>query len=189
MLVNRVCYSLETALEEEPREKWATSHKVSAALLGCTRIKNIVRQHMSKRGVKLTYFNDVLTDIAVVMQMKMVDKLEKPKDVYFVLFRVSQLVVSNFGKKSVQTDFSEEVDFSSLAYREDEQEALLERMFTEGLYGEGKSETAATMIDKASGKKRFLEKVNTLGWPEEIPKTRQVLGRPPKAGTQAIPKE
>lgn len=61
---------------------WPTSGNVSRALLECVRTRGIVRQHLMKRGVSLNLLDDVVSEIALVMQMKMLQKLEDIGDVY-----------------------------------------------------------------------------------------------------------
>lgn len=172
-------YSIETALEKTPRDQWSTSACVSHALLECIRLRGIVRQHIIKRGVSLTNLEDVVSEIAVVMQMKMLDKLEKVKDVYYVAFRVSQLVVSNYGKKSINTAFSEEVSLSNLLEPGDDESDALERLSTDSALDEQRSETEKR-IDVDNAKRRFSAKLESVGWPEDIKRERTRLGRPPK---------
>lgn len=177
--VKKSYYSIETALEQTPREQWATSACVSHALLECIRLRGIVRQHIIKRGVSLSNLEDVVSEIAVVMQMKMMDKLEKPKDVYYVAFRVSQLVVSNYGKKTINTAFSEEVSLSNLLGPEDDETDALERLSTDAALDDQRGETEKR-IDVDNAKRRFAAKLDKVGWPEDIKRERTRLGRPPK---------
>ena len=174
-----VYYSVETALMETSREDWPTSSMVSRALLGCVRIRGIVRQHMMKRGVDLENLDDVISEIAVVMQMKMVHKLEQPKDVYFVIFRVSQLVVSNFGKKSINTSHSDEISLSSLLGPEDDENDALERLSSESTINSQDDENERR-IDLENAKARFVAKLASVGWPSDIKRERTRMGRPPK---------
>lgn len=179
MTSKKVFFCVETALDNTPREEWPTSRIVSQALLSCTRTRGIVRQHLMRRGVSLTNLDDVVSEIAVVMQMKMVSKLEKVKDVYFVIFRVSQLVVSNYGKKSINTTHSEEVSLSSLLSGEDDESDALERLSSEATIDDTQDENEKR-IDLGNAKRRFAEKLGVVGWPADIKRERTRIGRPPK---------
>lgn len=179
MTEKKIYYAIETALNETPREDWPTSRHVSHALLNCSRLRGIVRKHIIKRGVGLSYLDDVVSEIAVVMQMKMLSVLVEVKDVYFVAFRVSTLVVSNYGKKSINTSYSEEVSISTLLQDGDDEQDALERLSSLSELYE-RSEKAEKKIDLDNAKRRFSEKINGLGWPADIQKERTRLGRPPK---------
>lgn len=179
MSQKKIFYSIETSLQETPRQEWSTSAKVSHALLGCSRLRGIVRQHMLKRGVSLINLDDVISEIAVVMQMKLMDKLEKAKDVYFVVYRVSQLVVSNYGKKSINTKFSDEISLSSLLNPEDDENDAIERLSSESTINDHVDENEIR-IDLANARRRFTEKMGTVGWPADIKRERTRLGRPLK---------
>ena len=180
MSQKKIFYSIETSLQETPRQEWSTSTEVSHALLGCSRLRGIVRQHMLKRGVSLINIEDVISEIAVVMQMKLMDKLEKAKDVYFVVYRVSQLVVSNYGKKSINTRYSEEISLSSLlSPSDDDENDAIERISSESTINDHVDENEIR-IDLANARRRFTEKMGEVGWPADIKRERTRLGRPLK---------
>lgn len=180
MTDKKIYRTVELALEAVAREQWATSPLVSRALLGCVRTQGIVRQHMLKRGVSLSVFEDVVCEIAVVMQMKMLERLEKVSDVYFVIYRVSQLVVSNWGKRAAHSPAFEEVSLSTLEGEEGEGAGLLDRLSSAALQGE-MDDPHERRIDLQNAKRRFAEKLSLLGWPQDILRERGRLGRPPKA--------
>ena len=113
------------------------------------------------------------------MQMKMLCKLEKPKDVYFVAFRVSQLVVSNFGKKSINTNHSDEISLSSLLSEDDDGTSALERLNSDSV-ADNQSEENEKRLDLDNAKRRFKEKLESIGWPVDIKRERTRLGRPLK---------
>lgn len=169
---------VETVLEHTPKEQWPTSGNVSRALLECVRTRGIVRQHLMKRGVSLNLLDDVVSEIALVMQMKMLQKLEDIGDVYFVIYRVSQLVVSNWGKKSGNTAAGEEVSLSSLASPEEEGE-LLERLSSDVMVERPDAQNEHR-IDMENAKRRFAQKPSSVGWPQDIVRERVRLGRPLK---------
>lgn len=179
MSEKKIYRGVETVLEQTPREQWATSGKVSRALLACVRTRGIVRQHLMKRGVSLGLLDDVVSEIAVIMQMKMLPKIENVGDVYFVIYRVSQLVVSNWGKKSANTSTGEEVSLSSLASADEEEGELLERLSSDAM-AEQPQEQNERRIDIENAKRRFAQKLSTVGWPQDIVRERVRLGRPPK---------
>lgn len=183
MSQKKIYYSIVTALNATPREEWPTSRMISHALLECVRVRGIVRQHILKRGVSLTHLDDVISEIAVVMQMKMLSKLVGVNDVYYVIYRVSQLVVSNYGKKSINTSHSDEVSISTLLKDGDDEQDALERLSSESVIDEQSDETEKK-IDLENAKRRFSEKLSGLGWPSDIKKERTRLGRPPKQQSQ-----
>lgn len=173
-------FGVITALTNVPREKWTTSPVISRALLDCVRVKGIVRQHVLKRGVALSHIDDIISELASVVQMKMLDKLDEINAVYYVIYRVSQLVVSNFGKKSINTTHSEEISLSSLLKPGDEEdEDTLERLSSESAV-DNLSEQTEGDIDLANARRRLTEKLAIFGWPEEIQRERTRLGRPRK---------
>jgi hypothetical protein len=177
----KIYRTVELALEEAPRDQWTTSAKVSRALLGCIRTKGIVRQHLLKRGVSLSVYDDVISEIAVVVQMKMLQRLESISDVYFVIFRVSQLVVANWGKRAAHSISFEEISLSSFRGDHGDDGSLMDRLTSESME-ENQGEQNERRIDLENAKRRFTEKVGLVGWPDDIKKVRIRLGRPPKAG-------
>lgn len=179
MTAKKIHRSIESSLEETPREQWATSSKVSYALLNCIRLRGIVRQHLIKRGVMLVNVDDVISEIAVVMQMKMMEKMEKTGDVYYVAYRVSQLVVSNYGKKSINTNHSEEVSLSSLVNADDDESDALERLSSESTIVNQTDENERR-IDLDNAKRYFTQKMMAVGWPADIRRERTKMGRPNK---------
>lgn len=179
MTEKKIFSSVEEVLCNTDRKQWATSSRVSYALLNCPRVRGMVRNFMMKRGVSLTMVDDVMSDMAVVMQMKMLDKLEKTSDVYFVIYRVAQLVVSNYGKKSIFTSRSEEVSISSLIDDGDDESGALERLSSDTVL-DNQDEETEKRIDMESAKRRFTEKLNAVGWPSDIKRERKRMGRPPK---------
>ena len=125
----KVHYGIETALREVSRDEWPTSPKVSTALLKCPRLRGMVETRMKSRGVSVSYQDDIVSEVARVMQMKMMAQLDAVESVYFVVYRVIQLVTSNYGKKSVNTVHSEEVSLASFMKEGDDDEtAVLERL-------------------------------------------------------------
>lgn len=179
MTEKKIYRTVELALEEVSRDQWTTSAKVSRALLGCVRTKGIVRQHMLKRGVSLSVFDDVISEVAVVMQMKMLQRLESVADVYFVLYRVSQLVVSNWGKRAAHSIAFEEISLSSSQRVDGDDDGLLDRL-TSASVEENQGEQNERRIDLENAKRRFAEKLSLVGWPDDIKKERVRLGRPLK---------
>lgn len=178
-------FSVITALNKVPRAEWAISPAISRALLGCVRLRGIVRQHVLKRGVALSHMDDIVSEVSIVVQMKMIEKLDEVNSVYYVIYRVSQLVVSNFGKKSINTTHTEEVSLSSLLKPGDEDdEDVLERLSSESTV-QNLSEQTEGHIDLLNARRRLTEKLALFGWPEGIQRQRTRLGRPRKmqAGT------
>jgi uncharacterized membrane protein len=114
------------------------------------------------------------------MQMKMLERMDEVKSVYYVIFRVSQLVVSNYGKKSVNTNHSLEVSLSTLlqAGEADEQDAL-ERLSSESVVDNARDATDKE-IDLVNARRRMNKKLETHGWPADIQRMRTRLGRPLK---------
>jgi hypothetical protein len=181
----KIYFSIETALEDVPRDKWPTSPIVSRALLDCVRLRGIVRRHIMKRGVDLACIDDITSEVAIVLQMKMLAKLESPKVVYYVAFRVSQLVVSNYGKKSINTSFSDEISLSNFLKPGDDEQDALERLSSESAV-DNLSDQINQKIDLDNARRRLTEKLAKFGWPETIQRERTRLGRPPKLQAVAV---
>lgn len=176
----KVHYGIETALREVSRDEWPTSPKVSTALLKCPRLRGMVETRMKSRGVSVSYQDDIVSEVARVMQMKMMAQLDAVESVYFVVYRVIQLVTSNYGKKSVNTVHSEEVSLASFMKEGDDDEtAVLERLTSDSALDDD-AKRAERQIDLDNAKRRFAEKLAKVGWPEEIKRERTRLGRPPK---------
>lgn len=176
--------SIETILNEVPREQWAHSRIISHTLLNCTRLKGIVRLLMHNRGVNFIHMDDVVADVATIMQMKQLSRVEDPKTVYYLIYKVAYFVISNYGKKSINTFFTEEISLSSLMNDEDDgEENLMERLSSESAV-DNLTEMTNDRIDKDNARRRLTEKLAIHGWPQDVQQTRTRIGRPPKQQAQ-----
>ena len=164
-------------MAQTPQDLWPYSHQVSRSLLCCPRVRGIVRKHMMERGVHLTIMEDVLSEVATITQMKMLKELNAVEDVYFVIFRVSYLVTSNYGKKAINTNRSDELSLSSMSEAQDVTEAdTVDRLNTTQTRVDAEEENERK-IDIDNAKARFAKKLDAVGWPEEVEKERTTRGR------------
>lgn len=169
--------SVERILEDTPREQWSTSPLASKALLNCPRLKGIIRGLMIKRAVKMNHSADISSEVALIMQMKMLDKLDSPKIVYFVAYRVAQLVIYNWGKKEENTFFSEEISINEYKMDQEDDQELMDRLnLMGGFFNDGTE--AEKVLDKTLAQARLAKKIETQGWPTDILRERKKIGRP-----------
>lgn len=171
--------NVERALNHVPREQWASSQEVSKALLGCPRLRGIIRNLMVKRSVSLECFEDIHSEVALISQMKMLEKLDAVSSVYFVLYRVAQLVIYNWGKKEENTFFSPEVSMNECKAGDEDDQAVLDRLnLVQGFTNDGKE--AERQLDQRLARERLARKIETLGWPSDVTRERKKIGRPSK---------
>ena len=171
--------SVERALTNVPRAEWASSQEVSKALLGCPRLRGIIRNLMVKRSVSLKCFEDIHSEVALISQMKMLDKLDAVGSVYFVLYRVSQLVIYNWGKKEENTFFTPEVSMNECKAGDEDDQSVLDRLnLVQGFSNDGKE--AERMLDQRLARDRLAAKIVRLGWPSDVTRERKKIGRPSK---------
>jgi hypothetical protein len=175
----KVYFSVQTALEDTPREQWPRSHAVLNAILTCPRIRGTARRLLIRRGVDLENTDDVISEVARVMFTSQLKKLDFPDKAYSLIFRVVQLVVYGFGKKSVNTYYSQEISISTLLEPGDNEEDALERITSDSAMNSPDSDTEQR-IDLSNAQRRLKEKLARLGWPEEIQRERTRMGRPKK---------
>jgi hypothetical protein len=173
----KIYFSVITALEETPRELWTTSANVTRAFFKCRRVGGIVRGMIIRRGVNLNCFDDVMNEVVEVMQMKMLAKLDNSSAVYTVLMTVVYNIVSNYGKKSINTFFTKEISISQLIDDDDDEHGAMERFAAETSSLE-EFEITEARIDRNLALNRFAQKMRKQGWPADIPKERGVMGRP-----------
>ena len=170
---------IEHTLERAPRASWSTSQEVSKALLSCPRLRGIIRNLMVKRSVSMKCYDDIHSEVALIMQMKMLDKLDEAKSVYFVLYRVAQLVIYNWGKKDENTFYSPEVSMSECKVGEEDDQSVLDRLnLVQGFSNDGAE--AERQIDKRLARDRLARKIETIGWPSDVTRERKKIGRPSK---------
>lgn len=169
--------SIERTLAATPREQWSASNDVSKALLNCQRLTGIIRRLMIKRAVKIEWLADIRSEVALIMQMKMLDKLDSHTAVYFVAYRVAMHVIYNWGKKEENTFFSQEISVNECKFDDENEQELMDRLNLEGgLFNDGtESENA---LDKVLARARLAKKIEAHGWPSDIPRERKKIGRP-----------
>lgn len=175
----KVYFSVQTALEETPRAQWPRSPAVLNAILTCPRIRGLARKLLIRRGVNLDNTDDVISEVARVMFKSQLKKLDFPEKAYSLLFRVVQLVVYGFGKKSVNTYYSQEISISTLLEPGDREEDALERITSDSAMNSPDDETEQR-IDLSNAQRRLKEKLARLGWPDEIQREWALMGRPKK---------
>lgn len=179
--------TIEDALNVTPVKDWPTSPHVSRTLLSCPRLRGIIRNLMMKRSVDVGLCADIQSEVALIMQMKMLAQLDSIKSVYFVAYRVAQLVIYNWGKKQINTYYTHEVRISEYASRDEKDQDFIDRHNTaQGLYHDGSE--AEKGIDKVLARRRLAKKLSVLGWPEEVARERKRIGRPEKIKTAEVSK-
>jgi len=171
--------SIQRMLENTPQEQWSTSPLVSRALLNCPRLGGIIRNLMIKRAVKLEWMGDIRSEVASIVQMKMLAKLDSPQSAYFVAYRVAQLVIYNWGKTEENTFFTQEVSINECKLENENDQELMDRLNLEGGFFNDGSESEKA-LDKALARERLARKLEQHGWPAEIPRERKRIGRPSK---------
>jgi hypothetical protein len=134
---------------------------------------------MLAKGVALLNQDDIMSEVALIMQMKMVDKLVEVKDVYFVIYRVCLNIVSNYGRKPTNTTHSQEVSLTSMMGPEDNENDALDRLNSDYEENDQSAENE-DRIDLANARRRFSEMLAKTGWPADIKKDRIRIGRPLK---------
>lgn len=176
----KIHFRVITVLNLVSRDKWPTSHQVSKEILGCQRVHGIIARVLKKRGVHLSLIEDILSEVALVLQMKILPILDSPENVYSVIFRIAELVVSNYGKKSINTLYSQEILLSDLMSEGDTNHTdILDRLSNETSMDNDQGDTVKRLdLDRA--KKNLKDKIGRLGWPEDIRRERTRLGRPKK---------
>jgi hypothetical protein len=180
---------LEIALSQVPPEQWASSLVVSKALLDCTRIKGIVRQFIRKSGVSPSFTEEIISDVALVMQTHVFcnglgegkGQIAKIEDVYFVVYKVVGFTVSNYRKKITRTALSPEENFSETRFSDETYEQMMGRL-TDLDWQLADNTDVEDKIDTKNAQQHFTQKLLTLGWPSFIPRTRSIgRGRPSNA--------
>jgi hypothetical protein len=170
------------ALEKTPREAWHTSACVSRALLNCPKVKQLVRMQILRKNISLDrFFDDAMAEVVAVMQINMMPKLAKIDDVYFVVYRVAELVAMGLSRKDRSEIFGPVRSFSDLANganAEDGQEDMIERIMDQSAHVDGTS-AIEDRIDQERAKANLAKKLKAMGgWPSEIPQARKTMGRP-----------
>lgn len=180
------------ALAKTPRETWHTSPCVSRALLNCPKVKHLVRMQVLRKNISLArFFDDALAEVVAVMQINMMPKLAKIDDVYFVVYRVAELVAMGLSRKDRTEIFGPIRSFSDLANgsnTEDGGAEMIDRIMDQTAHVDATTEVEQR-IDQDRAKANLTKKLKALGgWPSEIPKQRSSMGRPrgsTKAAAQA----
>ena len=173
----KIFRTVELALEACPPENWTTSNAVSRALLECPRVKGIVRQHLMKKGVSTTQMSECIADVALVMQMNVLPKLDKIASVYFVIYRVAELIAMNMGRKRGVSARDTVMSFSDVNFTGESSEDAEARIISSASVEDGTDEIHVR-LDKESAQKRLTAKLARLGWPSDIEKERIRRGRP-----------
>ena len=134
---------------------------------------------MLKRGVALSCFEDIHSEVALITQMKMLEKLDEVGSAYFVLYRVAQLVIYNWGKKEQNTYFTPEISMGECHYDDESDQETIDRLnLVQGFVNDGKE--AERMLDQRLAKERLARKIETMGWPCDVTRERKKIGRPSK---------
>ena len=179
---------MHRVLSDVPSEKWARSPEISRALIECPRIHNMVRNALHRHKVKDSYFEEVVSENAFVVQTVCIagglsnggrqkGQLEKIEDVYFIIYQTIENIVRNHKKKRARTSSTLEHEFSSFVQDGEGNEAFLERI-SDNPVDEGFTEVERKM-DLDFAQKRLKAKIDQQGWPDFIPHDRPLgPGRP-----------
>jgi hypothetical protein len=170
-------------LENTPRNEWSTSRKVSGLFLSCKRLGGMIAKLMIKRGIQRNHHTDIYSEVVMIMQMKMLDRLDEPSNVYYVAHKVSMLVIFNWGKKEQNTFFSKEVSLNEFKFDEENEQDLMDKLNVSNGYVNDGIE-AERDLDRRLARERLTKKINTIGWPKGIPRERKKIGRPSKKSDQ-----
>jgi hypothetical protein len=139
----------------------------------------MVAKLMLKRGVAKSHHADICSEVVMIMQMKMLDRLDEPANVYYVAHKVSMLVIFNWGKKEQNTFFSKEVSLNEFKYDEENDQDLMDKLnVANGYVNDGVE--AERDLDRRLARERLAKKIETVGWPKGIPRVRKKIGRPSK---------
>jgi len=189
MTDKRIHFAVETALSKIPKEQWPTSVDLYREMERCPRLKGIIRNHVRARGVSLDCVSDISAEVIAILQIKMMPILDSPQSFYFVAFRVAHLVVLNYGRKSYNTFFSQEVsingDFASPG-NSDESDEMAERCVAQ-LQVQDFSNDSIDRVDRELAQNRLRKKLAANGWPEDIQRERTRIGRPKKENPTRAP--
>jgi hypothetical protein len=172
---------MHPVLSQVPPELWSSSPEISTALLECSRIHNIVRNALHRHKVKDSYFEEVVSEAAFVVQTVCIagglsaggrqkGQLEKIEDVYYIIYQTIENIVRNHKKKRGRTSSTLEHEFSSFVQDGEGNEAFLERI-SDNPVDNGFDEVERKM-DLDFAQKRLKAKIDKQGWPDFIPKDR-----------------
>lgn len=93
---------------------------------------------------------------------------------------VGMVVQREKDKRAAHSIAFEEISLSSSQGVDGDDDGLLDRL-TSASMEENQGEQNERRIDLENAKRRFAEKLNLVGWPDDITRDRVRLGRPPKA--------
>jgi hypothetical protein len=173
----KIFRTVELALEACPPENWTTSKAVSRSLLECPRVKGIVRQHLMKKGVSTTQMSECIADVALVTQMNVLPKLDKITSVYYVIYRVAELIAMNLGRKRGVSTRDPVISFSDVIFAGESSEDAEARIISTASVEDGTDEIHVR-LDKESAQRRLAAKLEQVGWPSDIERERIRRGRP-----------
>lgn len=178
MATKKIYRFIELALEQTEQKKWSQAAAVTVALLTCPRAQGIAANMIYRYKINEMYQEEIVSDIATIMQMKMIDKLDAISSVYYVYYKVAMWVCSNYRKKSSQSVNTPEKSFSDFSFQDETLVEVMDRLQPE--VNEGESEAVIHAIDLDKARQLFQQKVAEQGWPEHIQRNRTRRGRPLK---------
>lgn len=174
---------LMEAFQAVPVGSWGTSQKLIGAIYKSGRVDAIIRKQLFRRNLPMGYFDDVKTEILLILinskKGNLLATLDKAENIYTLLSGITFRFVSEFARSSrrfslsIDTGESDEQHIISL-------DALNEirgqELFTESEY-QFASERSAVPASATS----FVEKMKRKGFPVDIPSTGSSykrIGRP-----------
>jgi hypothetical protein len=151
-------------------------------MVSCRRLNGIIRNHIMQGGVIIQCFDDIASEVMAILQIKMLTKLDEPKSFYYVAYRVAQLVVATYRKRDFNTFHSSEVSLDApQGFDSDDQEnSGLQSMITYETTLDDFSGDVIHRVDLQNAKTKLTKKLDTLGWPADIPREHKRIGRPKK---------
>lgn len=182
----KIHHQVEDSLHAEPPEKWAVSQAVSKSLLSCARIRGMAHNAIRKYGVNPSLTEEVIADVSMLMQTRIFPngigtergQIIKIEDVYFIAYKVIEYTCLKYIKKVTRTTRSPEEGYFSILIEGEFEDQMVERALGDDALYENEKDLD-NKIDTDKARDRLTRKINTLGWPIKIPRTRSVgRGRP-----------
>lgn len=179
---------VELALESTPDQQWPKSPIVTRALIECPRIERMAHKSLRKFGVSQDYAEEVVQDVAMVMQTKVLinglgenkGQLKSISDVYFVIFRVVDLTVRNYQKNRRTAAVPLVANFTSVQFDDESHEEMMTRIAI-GNEVDGGYDAVNQKLDASNARLKLQAKIDRLGWPSEIRREiKRGPGRPSK---------
>lgn len=153
---------LAVTLASIPQCEWATSNKVARAYLECSKVRRILKHHGFKMRLPESQYSDIMQNAWVVLARGL-PNLDRPENVYSYLYEIIRLCICSIQANTNRTEI----------LRTDEEEGDEEQAikplanFDRGSH-EDHSSQVITEIDREYAQARFVAKLQTYDWPDDI---------------------